>query len=84
MDLLEKYCTERENYWFDIEHIFASDTTPPSYFDIHVWNIYIYIYIRIYSTFMICYAITILAKSNIRGKSYILAFDKSGNLINYF
>ena len=61
MNLLVKYCTDKENYWFDIEHIFASDTTSPLYFDIHVWNIYI----RICSTFMICCAITILAKSNI-------------------
>ena len=53
---------------------------------LHPPHILIYmsgIYIRICSTFMICCAINSLVKSNIWGKSY-LAFDKSGNLINYF
>ena len=44
MNLLEKYCTDKENYWFDIEHIFASDTTSP-HISIYMSGEYIYVFV---------------------------------------
>ena len=75
----KKYCTDREKIIGLTLNMYLQVTLHPPHISMYMSGIYI----RICSTFMICCAINFLVKSNIWGKSY-LAFDKSGNLINYF
>ena len=72
----KKYCTDREKIIGLTLNIYLQVTLHPPHISMYMSGIYI----RICSTFMICCAITILVKRWI----IYLAFDKSGNLINYF